>query len=176
MLKEPKSELTHAALIGLRKQSLKDAERLLSYHVVESLQRHGHQTEAEYVHIVANWHNATDGRGLTQLERCKYNYEMLNDIMDKWMPWHKDGYYFSTIDINRCVDLNIFPILVEFLHFIQLQTMYGTHVQLSTKNIVNSSVHDNQDVKCCSMHTPQFTSTEGIHGCLRPRPHEYVSI
>ena len=100
-LKDPASGLTHAALTGQRKQSLKDAERLLSYHVADSLERHHHPTEAEYVTIVANWHNATDGRGLSQLQRCKYNYAMLNYILDKWMPWHRDNYDFSTIDIDR---------------------------------------------------------------------------
>ena len=51
VLRDPKSGLTHAALIGERKQSLIDAERLLSYHVVESLQRQGYKTEAEYVRV-----------------------------------------------------------------------------------------------------------------------------
>ena len=105
VLRDPKSGLTHAALIGERKQSLLDAERLLSYHVVESLQRQGYKTEAEYVKVVVNWHNATDGRGLSQLERCKYNYEMLNYIVEEWMPWYKDSYDFSLIDINRLVHL-----------------------------------------------------------------------
>ena len=50
-LRDPKSGLTHAALVGERKQSLVDAERLLSYHVVESLQRQGYKTEAEYVKV-----------------------------------------------------------------------------------------------------------------------------
>lgn len=40
-LADPLSGLTHAALVGKRKQSVKDAERLLSYHVVNSLERHG---------------------------------------------------------------------------------------------------------------------------------------
>lgn len=100
-LRDGKSGLTHAALVGKRKQSLIDAERLLSYHVVESLERHGYINEAEYVKVVVNWHEATDGRGLTQLQRCKYNYKMLNYILDKWMPWHMTNYDFSTIDINR---------------------------------------------------------------------------
>ena len=41
-LKDSKSGLTHAALIGKRKQSLKDAERVLSYLVAKLLRRHGH--------------------------------------------------------------------------------------------------------------------------------------
>lgn len=101
VLADPLSGLTQAALVGKRKQSVKDAERLLSYHVVASLERHGFDTEAEYVRIVAQWHEASDGRGLSQLQRCRYNYEMLNFILDEWMPWHTDAYDFSTIDINR---------------------------------------------------------------------------
>lgn len=103
VLRDSKSGLTHAALTGVRKQSLKDAERLLYYHVVESLERLGHVTEAEYVKVVADWHNASDGRGLSQLQRCRFNYKMLNYILDKWMPWHKEVYDFSTMDINRFV-------------------------------------------------------------------------
>lgn len=101
VLSDPLSGLTHAALVGKRKQSVKDAERLLSYHVVDSLRRHEYHTEADYVRIVAQWHEASDGRGLSQLQRCKYNYEMLNFVLDEWMPWHTDNYDFTTIDINR---------------------------------------------------------------------------
>ena len=101
VLKDPQSGLTHDALIGKRKQSLKDAERLLSSHVVESLQRNGHNSEANYVKVLVNWHEASDGRGLSQLSRYRYNYQMLSFILDEWMPWHRTMYDFSTIDINR---------------------------------------------------------------------------
>ena len=100
-LLDSQSGLTHAALIGKRKQSLADAERLLSYHVVASLRKNGHEREAKHVEIIANWHEASDGRGLSQLIRCKYNYKMLEYILDEWMPWHKTCYDFSTIDVNR---------------------------------------------------------------------------
>jgi hypothetical protein len=53
--------------------------------------------------VIGNWHNATDGRGITQLQRCKYNYEMLNYIVEMWLPWHKDCYDFSLVDINKYV-------------------------------------------------------------------------
>ncbi len=83
VLRDAKSGLTHSALIGKRKQNLLDAERLLPYHVVESLKRQGYENEAEYVNVVVNWHNATDGRGPSQLQRCKYNYKMLKYILEK---------------------------------------------------------------------------------------------
>ena len=60
-----------------------------------------------YVEIVAGWHEAADGRGLSQLERCRKNYAMLNMILDEWMPWHKEVYDFATIDINRQVYINM---------------------------------------------------------------------
>ena len=47
---------------------------------------------------LAGWHEAADGHGLSELERCKINYGMLNMILDEWMPWHRDNYDFPTID------------------------------------------------------------------------------
>lgn len=76
VLLDPKSGLTHAALIGKRKQSLVDAERLLSYHVVESLKRNGHEREAKHVEVIANWHEATDGRATETLQ-----IQLLNDAI-----------------------------------------------------------------------------------------------
>lgn len=76
-------------------------QSLLSYHVVQFLEMHGTATEAQFVRIIAKWHEASDGRGLSQLQRSKFNYQMLNLILDEWMPGHKECYDFSTIDIDR---------------------------------------------------------------------------
>lgn len=102
-LQDSENGLTYATLIGKRKQSLKDAERLLSYHVADSLRRRGHMQEAEHMKVIASWHEASDGRGLSQLQRSRYNYQMLNYVLDDWMPSHQENYDFSTIDINRRV-------------------------------------------------------------------------
>lgn len=93
--------LTLAALRGERKQSVQDAERMLSFLVAKFLQEHGYVAESNYIEIVAGWHEAADGRGISQLQHCKKNYMMLNMILDEWMPWHKELYDFSTIGINR---------------------------------------------------------------------------
>ncbi|KXJ25566.1 hypothetical protein AC249_AIPGENE6319 [Exaiptasia diaphana] len=45
-------------------------------------------TEANYIEVVAGWHEASDGRGLCELERFRKNFAMLNMILDDWMPWH----------------------------------------------------------------------------------------
>lgn len=135
VLADPLSGLTHAALVGKRKQSVKDAERLFSYHVCDSLRRHGYHTEADYVRIVAQWHEASDGRGLSQLQRCKYNYEMLNFILDEWMRWYTDKYDFTTIDINRFVvcrkilEQNLNLCEANLLHFIQKKYLLVSYYQ-----------------------------------------------
>jgi hypothetical protein len=97
----PKTSLTHAALVGARKQSVKDAELLLSFNVASFMQNENFPTEAKYVETIASWHEASDGRGLSELQRCKANYAMLNYLLDEWMPWHKTDYNFGLADINR---------------------------------------------------------------------------
>ena len=57
--------------------------------------------EADYVCTIAQWHESSDGRSLRQLERLRFNYKMLNFILEKWMPWYGECYDFSTIDVNR---------------------------------------------------------------------------
>ena len=97
----PSTGLTLAALRGERKQSVQDAERMLSYLVAKFLAEKGYEAEARYVSTIAGWHEAADGRGLSQLQRCKKNYAMLNMVLDEWMHWHGECYDFSTIDINK---------------------------------------------------------------------------
>ena len=63
----------------------------------------GYMAEAEYIHHIANWHQSSDGRGMKQVPRSRANYKFLNFLLDEWMPWHRDSYDFSRIDINRWV-------------------------------------------------------------------------
>ena len=93
--------LTRAALTGERKQSVGDAEQMLLFLVAKFLREHGYIREANYIDIVAGWHEAADGRGLTELQRYKRNYAMLNMILDEWMPRHREIPDLSTIGINR---------------------------------------------------------------------------
>lgn len=102
-MRSPDTGLTYTALAGKRKQSVVDAERLLSYQVAKFFQEKGYEREYQYVKVIAQWHESSDGRGLSQLKRSQYNYEMLNYIIDEWMPWHKDDYDLSKIDINRYI-------------------------------------------------------------------------
>lgn len=97
--KKTSTGLTLAALRGERKQSVQDAERMLTFLVAKFLRENGYEMEGRYVEIVAGWHEAADGRGLSQLERCRKNYAMLNMILDEWMPWHTELYDFATVDM-----------------------------------------------------------------------------
>jgi hypothetical protein len=119
------SGLTQIALQGLRKQSVPDAELLLSHRVADFLLEQGNQytPEAQYVKVIADYHEAWDGRGLTQLQRCRNNYAMLNYILDEWMPWHNEIYDFRLIDVNRFVlvlfmNMNTFPFIqIEYFRY-----------------------------------------------------------
>ena len=56
---------------------------------------------AKYIEIVFNWRRASDERGVSSLQRSKYNYNFLNIILDELMPWHKESYDFALLEVNR---------------------------------------------------------------------------
>ena len=102
-LRDPSSGLTYPAVIGSRKQSVIDAERLFSPQLSAFMRKKGYDTEATYIETVCNWRRAGDERGLSSLLRSKYNYGMLNMILDELMPWHKQQYNFALLEVNRYV-------------------------------------------------------------------------
>lgn len=104
-MKDTSTGLTRAALLGQRKQSVKDAERLLSYPLANYFASKGWTTEAEYISTIAGWHDATDGRGISQSERSKKNYKFLRMMLKDWMPWLSDSPDLQTIDVNRLVTI-----------------------------------------------------------------------
>ena len=67
------------------------------------MQKKGYQFEEKLIRTVANWRRACDERGLTELQRCKFNYQLLNLLLDDLMPWHsKSGFYdFSLLEVTR---------------------------------------------------------------------------
>ena len=82
------SGLTFPALTGQRKQSVRDAEILFSEGVEKFMMSKGYTYEERFVCCIRNWRRACDERGLSSLQRCKFNYEMLELILDALMPWH----------------------------------------------------------------------------------------
>lgn len=78
-----------------------DAERLFSPKLAEFMERNGYTFEARYIRIIWNWRRASDERGLSSLERCRFNYQFLNLILEELMPWYKEFYDFSLLEVNR---------------------------------------------------------------------------
>lgn len=93
------------ALTGSRKQSVQDAERFFSLALADHMGKKGYNFEEKLIRTVANWRRAGDERGLTELQRCKFNYQLLNLLLDDLMPWHcKPGLYdFSLLEVTRWV-------------------------------------------------------------------------
>ena len=87
-LSDSSSGLTYPALIGSRKQSVVDAEHLFSPNLASFMEKKGYHVEASYIRTVWNWRRASDERGLSSLQRCKYNYQFLQMILKDLMPWH----------------------------------------------------------------------------------------
>ena len=100
-LRDTTSGLTYPALIGLRKQSMIDVERLFSPELSGFMRNKGYDVEAKYIETVFNWRRASDERGLSSLQCSKYNYNFLNVILDELMPWHKESYDFALLEVNR---------------------------------------------------------------------------
>ena len=100
-LNDPYTGLTYTALTGQRKQSVPDCERVFSRGVLQFMIDSGHRDEADFLKTVRNWHKASDGRGLDEATRSRYNKAMLDWILTDWMPWFKYNRDYSTMDVNR---------------------------------------------------------------------------
>ena len=105
-LQDESSGLTYPALVGLRKQSVLDAERLFSLSLADFMDRKGYKAEAKYIRVVNGWRRACDQRGLSEHERSKLNDNLLDYILDDLMPWHKEKRDFSLLEVNRWVYQN----------------------------------------------------------------------
>ena len=94
--------LTYSALIGLKKQSIGDVERLFNPNIKEFMVQKGYTYEAHYIRTIRNWRRATDERGLSQEDRSSFNSDLLSMILDELIPWHHN-YDYSTLEVNRFV-------------------------------------------------------------------------
>ena len=100
-LHDESSGLTFPALTGQREQSVQDAEILFSESVEKFMEKNNFSYEAKYIRTIRNWRHSCDERGLSSLQRCKFNYELLQLILDELMPWHSKFYDFSLLEVNR---------------------------------------------------------------------------
>ena len=84
-----------------KKQSVSDAEKMLSTVVADWCKNSGYPEEGRVLEIIANWHKASDEQGLTEETRKKYNLAMLDFLLEDWMPWYQENRDYSTLDPNR---------------------------------------------------------------------------
>lgn len=71
------------------------------------MDRNGYAFEARYIRTIWNWRRASDERGLSSLQRCRFNYQFLNLILEGLMPWYKDFYDFSLLEVNRYLVIRV---------------------------------------------------------------------
>ena len=102
-LSDASSGLSYPVLTGTRKQSVVDAENVFSPSLAEFMRRKGYEYEAVFIERICNWRQACDRRGLSELQRCHYNYNFLNLVLDELMPWHTERYDFSDLEVNRYI-------------------------------------------------------------------------
>ena len=88
-------------LTGQRKQSIGDVERLFNPRLALWMEEEGYEYEAQYIRLISNWRHACDERGLSREERSQFNKEFLLFVLDELMPWHREIYDFSTLEVNR---------------------------------------------------------------------------
>ena len=96
-LYDPSTNLTYTSLTGVRKQSVSDAERMFSCQLAMYMESKGYTEEANFIKVVADWRAACDERGLSELERSKFNYSLLNYLLGDLMPWHKEYDYIQLL-------------------------------------------------------------------------------
>lgn len=95
-------EVTCVALVGLQKQSVEDAERLVSPQVAQFMEVHADDITATHFQMLSDLHEANDSRGKSEEWRRFANQSVLKYIVEDYMPWPCDGGIcdVSLIDIN----------------------------------------------------------------------------
>ena len=90
----------HTRSGGPSKLKLKRYAEALSDPIMENK---GYTFEANYISVIWNWRRASDERGLSSLQRSRFNYKLLNLILEDLMPWYNNSYDFSRLEVNRYI-------------------------------------------------------------------------
>jgi len=88
-------------LVGVRKQSVEDMERLFIKSMVEWMEKKGYDPEAKYLSIVRNWRRACDEGGISSDLRSQFNKNLLDYILDELIPWDKENRDLSFLEVKR---------------------------------------------------------------------------
>lgn len=63
---------------------------MFSLSLAHFMEEKGYTAEENYIRAVNGWRRASDERGLSEEERSRLNYGLLNYILDDLIPWHRD--------------------------------------------------------------------------------------
>ena len=63
-----------------------DAERLFNPKLAAFMEKKGYTFEGNYISVIWKWHGASDERSLSSLQRSRFNYKLLNLILEDLMP------------------------------------------------------------------------------------------
>lgn len=99
-LHDSQTGLTYEAVSGKNKQSVPDCEKMISPGVISFMERNGYHEDAKVIRLLHNWHKAVDGRGLTEEERSQHCKNLLEWIIEDWIPWAGDNPDYSLLDVN----------------------------------------------------------------------------
>lgn len=97
------ANLSFAALTGVRKQSIRDAENLFSASVQDFMRRKEYTEEEQLIRTVNNWRRACDERGLTIDVRVKYHQDLVNYFLKEVSPWYGTTQNLSCMEVTRYV-------------------------------------------------------------------------
>ncbi|CAB3982869.1 Hypothetical predicted protein [Paramuricea clavata] len=134
VLHDPKSGLTHVPLVGERKQSFADSEWLLSYHVVDSLQRLGYKTEAK---CVKRMDENLPFHYFTLNGRYKQEYPSFDEwgrIVDKSTSDDPEVGPDEESD-ESVISLNTYPTFKEFCCFLTTEARIACHPVTSQQSL-----------------------------------------
>ena len=72
VLQDSDSGLTYPALVGTRKESVEDVERLFGESLIQFMEQKNYTVEAKYLCTICNWRWAIDERGLCETQRQQF--------------------------------------------------------------------------------------------------------
>ena len=100
-LKDDETGLSYAALTGVRKQSVRDAENLFSSEVAAFMKKNNYQVEEEFIPIINNWRRACDERGLSEDARLQYHRNLVDHFLKGVIPWYAQQQDLSLLEVNQ---------------------------------------------------------------------------
>jgi len=92
-LSDPEANLSYPVLVGSR---MRKGCSALSF-----MGKNKYDYEKQYLEVIWNWRRTGDERGLSDLQRIRYNYHFLNMILKELMPWCDDEYDFAHLEVTR---------------------------------------------------------------------------